>query len=355
MNPRIQMAEKESAAKNISPDWLVRGVLTKVGDLFDRLTGRGWKPSSGLATSELIERLKALLDSEAQEQVPGCRFVPNNIKLKMQWDKFSTDSEDGLKKLETELLAAAVDHINDKRYFTHAPLVIEAKPDYFTSGVRLLVSFDKFADDDREAAVHLSVPGARSTDIDESAPPHQKELTFLATFQADGVDKSKALILQKGIRLSVGRNKENDLSINDASVSKIHASLTVDDKGNLIVADTGSTNGTFVNGERIGYGKAIFVGETGRVRFGVVDVSFKAENIPLPTEQFSFPSESTEGKDVDLNKSSDRSNQNQPEEANVEPAVATQPSVHLDEPPPTEPAISIIPVLDEATGGNTSK
>ena len=92
------MVEKVPAAKGITPDWLVRGVLTKVGDIFDRLTGRGWKPSSTLATSELIEKLKALLDSEVREDTPGCKFVPNNIKLKMQWDKFSTDSEDGPSK-----------------------------------------------------------------------------------------------------------------------------------------------------------------------------------------------------------------------------------------------------------------
>src|SRR5215470_5954306 len=117
------MAENKSPTKGITPDWLVRGILTKIGDTFDRLTGRGWKPSSGLATSELIERLKALLDAEVREDKPGCKFIPHNIKLTMQWDKFSTDSEKDLRKLEAEMLSAVVDHINDKRYFTHAPLM----------------------------------------------------------------------------------------------------------------------------------------------------------------------------------------------------------------------------------------
>src|SRR5215813_3870135 len=83
------MSEKQpSTKKSISPDWLVRGVLTKIGDIFDRLTGRGWKPSSSLATSELIERLKALLDSEAENTEGRGFFIPHNIQLKMQWDKF---------------------------------------------------------------------------------------------------------------------------------------------------------------------------------------------------------------------------------------------------------------------------
>src|SRR5687767_11726595 len=133
----------QAPKKSITPDWLVQGALTKIGDTFDRLTGRRWRPSSSLATSGLIERMKSLLDAEAQPDEEGRKFVPHNIKLKMQWDKFSTDSEDGLRKLEHELLTAAVDHINDQRYYTHAPLKLEVKPDYFTQGVKLFVSFDK--------------------------------------------------------------------------------------------------------------------------------------------------------------------------------------------------------------------
>jgi pSer/pThr/pTyr-binding forkhead associated (FHA) protein len=275
------MADKRSAEKGVSPDWLVQGVLTKLGDIVDRFTGRGWKPSSSLATSELISRMKSLLDAEARDESIGCKFVPNNIKLKMQWNKFSTDSDEGLNKLKNELLAAAVDHINDKRYFTHAPLSLEIKPDYFTPGVRLLVSFDKFEDDEREAEIHVSQD---ATPIDESLAPHKAERTFLASFTTNGVENERTLNLTKGVRLSVGRTKENNLSIDDPSVSKIHASLTVNEEGKLVVADTGSTNGTFVASERISYGKAVIVGDGGSVKFGAVEVIFKPVHIPKPDE-----------------------------------------------------------------------
>jgi pSer/pThr/pTyr-binding forkhead associated (FHA) protein len=285
------MAEKDPPSKGVTADWLVQGVLTKLGDMFDRLTGRGWKPSSTLATSELIEKMKALLDSEARDDATGRKFVPNNIKLKMQWDKFAADSDGGLKKLETEMLAAAVDHINDKRYFTHAPLSIEAKPDYFTSGVRLLVSFDKFEDEDKEAGVHLSVPGSTADKIDDSVAPHRMESSFSAIFTTGGERKERSLTLRKGSRLSVGRTKENDIGLNDPSVSKIHASLAVDDNGTLLVADTGSTNGTFVNGERIAYGKAVPLDESSEVRFGGVEVKFKPHQIPKPADLPVVPTE----------------------------------------------------------------
>jgi len=282
------MADKQAAEKGITPDWLVRGVLTKLGDIFDRVTGRGWRPSSSLATSELIERMKSLLDAEARDEAPGRKFVPNKIRLKMQWDKFSTDSEDGLRKLENELLTAAVDHINDRRYFTHAPLSIEAKADYFTPGVRLLVSFDKFEDEEREAEIVSAHHGMDDAAIHESAPPQSSERTFVATFRVKGEEKNRTLNFKRKTRLSVGRSKENDLAIDDPSVSKIHASLTVNSEDTLVVADTGSTNGTFIGGQRISYGKAVIVGNGGVVRFGAVDVTFKPVHIPKPADGFTL-------------------------------------------------------------------
>ena len=68
--------------------------------------------------------------------------------------------------------------------------------------------------------------------------------------------------------------------IDDPSVSKIHASLVVDADGQLSVADTGSTNGTFINDQRISYGKATRLVEGDRVKFGVVEVVF--EHVPRP-------------------------------------------------------------------------
>ena len=283
----------QTTKKGISADWLVRGVLTKIGDIFDRLTGRGYKPSSSLATSELIERMKFLLDSEAEEE-NGRKFVPHNVKLKMQWDKFSTDSTDSLRALENELLVAAVDHINDKRYYTKAPLHVEAKPDYFTQGVKLFVSFDAFVDDEEDAAIHVSVPGDAKQTVDAVVPAPLIERTVTAQYSFGGNPFQKELKIRQGDRVSVGRTKENNLAIDDPSMSKYHASLALNSEGDLLLADTGSTNGTFVNGTRIAYGKAVKVTERDKIRFGLVDATFKLPPMPVtaaPTEVLSEAAE----------------------------------------------------------------
>src|SRR6185295_20231651 len=82
-------------------------------------------------------------------------------------------------------------------------------------------------------------------------------------------------LIPGGKRLSVGRVADNELALNDASVSKIHAALTMNPQGTLLVADTGSTNGTYINGRRISYGEARQIEDGDVVSFGDVEVRFR--------------------------------------------------------------------------------
>lgn len=282
------MSEKTAETKkSFSLDWLIQGVLTKFGDIFDALTGRRWKPSSSLATSELTEKLKKLLDMEVKDMGGKGKFVPHNLKLKMQWDKFSTDSANALSTLQNELLIAAIDHINDNRYQTYEPINLEVKPDYFTEGVKLIASFDKIGKEEHEVAVNVTVPDIKVGNFAPEPivePSVQKEI-YHFDFITGGKEKSVKLEFAQGTRRSVGRNKQNDLMIDDNSVSKIHATLVFNREDQLQVADTGSTNGTFINGQRISYGKAMTITDNDKVKIGTIDVSIRKEireEIPEP-------------------------------------------------------------------------
>jgi len=78
-----------------------------------------------------------------------------------------------------------------------------------------------------------------------------------------------------GRRLNVGRAADNEVCLNDVSVSKIHAALVMNKEGTLLVADTGSTNGTYINGRRISYGESRQIEEGDVVGFGDVEVRFR--------------------------------------------------------------------------------
>jgi pSer/pThr/pTyr-binding forkhead associated (FHA) protein len=88
----------------------------------------------------------------------------------------------------------------------------------------------------------------------------------------------KRFELEQGRRLSIGRTKANDIAVDHSSVSKMHASIMLNSEGKLVIADTGSTNGTYLNDERIAYGKAIEIFDGDKVKFGMIEV--KIEFIP---------------------------------------------------------------------------
>ena len=260
------------------PERLLRRVLENVGDVVDRKFGRTIEPKSGLTTSQLIERMKKLIDERVREEGRQGHIAPHHFKLKVEWGTHSEAPPEIIQDLEHEILAAAIDHINDHRYRTLAPAKVETEVDIFTTGISVDPTFGEFEDDLRAAdeakrQSKLEVP---------KRSPFEKvpELKLVARITMRGNVREVPLAMKLGgKRMSVGRASDNDLALNDSSVSKIHAAITVNQQGTLLVADTGSTNGTFINGRRISYGEARQIEDGDVVGFGDVEVRFrKSEN-----------------------------------------------------------------------------
>jgi predicted component of type VI protein secretion system len=69
----------------------------------------------------------------------------------------------------------------------------------------------------------------------------------------------------EGDQMTIGRDSTNEIVINDAEVSRRHARLTFQG-GKYVLEDLGSTNGTFVNGQRLAGPRVLKTGEV--VSFG---------------------------------------------------------------------------------------
>lgn len=64
----------------------------------------------------------------------------------------------------------------------------------------------------------------------------------------------------EGEQLTIGRDSSNEVAVNDAEVSRRHARLTFQG-GKYVLEDLGSTNGTFVNGQRLTGPRVLKTGE----------------------------------------------------------------------------------------------
>ena len=259
----------------ILPERLMRRVLEGVGDVVDRKLGRTVDPKTGLTTDQLIARMNRMIDERVRNEPGQGRIAPHHLKLKMEWGTHSETPAEVTRRLETEILAAAIDHINDNRYRTMAPVKIESEVDIFTTGMSVDPTFGEFEAElkqkDLERQLEGVVKGARK----ES----KEELSYSARVTLpDGSREIPLAFVAGGRRLNVGRGTDNDLYLNHTSVSKVHAAVRMDNLGTLIVADTGSTNGTHINGVRIPYGEARPIAEGDVVAFGEVEVRFRKFN-----------------------------------------------------------------------------
>lgn len=72
-----------------------------------------------------------------------------------------------------------------------------------------------------------------------------------------GGPQSGQVVALGGLAVTIGRRSDNDVIVDDPSVSRRHT-LIMDTAGGYVVRDLNSTNGTFVNRERLGDGEHTF-------------------------------------------------------------------------------------------------
>lgn len=273
-----QENEKKREGGGAFVERFLRKLFDQMGATVDRKLGRAdaRDPSSGLTTAQLVSRMKRLIDDRVRvDPKRGGRIAPHHLKLKIEWGKHAEALPEAIKELEAEVLAAAIDHINDARLRTLAPVEVETVVDIFTTGVSVDPTFGEFEEELRreDEAARLAIEG-------KAAPPKQDikttDVPVKARVAAGGATQEVTLRFKPGgRRLSVGRVTDNDLYINHRSVSKIHAALWMNRDGTILVSDTGSTNGTFINGRRINYGETRPLEDGDVLGFGDVEVRLK--------------------------------------------------------------------------------
>jgi pSer/pThr/pTyr-binding forkhead associated (FHA) protein len=89
--------------------------------------------------------------------------------------------------------------------------------------------------------------------------------------------------------VTIGRDAAG-ITLPDASVSRLHATITVDNAGNVSITEAGSTNGTLLDGQLLRKGVSVFAQNGSTVQFGaikgtlVIPVSARAGALPATPE-----------------------------------------------------------------------
>jgi pSer/pThr/pTyr-binding forkhead associated (FHA) protein len=152
---------------------------------------------------------------------------------------------------------------------------IETDVDIFTKGMSVDPTFGEFEEELKQQDLERKLGSEANAARKES----KAEFAFIARVTLpEGSREIPLTFIAGGRRVNVGRGTDNDLYFNHSSVSKVHAAVRMDSSGTLLVADTGSTNGTHINGVRIPYGEARPIAEGDVVAFGEVEVRFRKLN-----------------------------------------------------------------------------
>ena len=111
------------------------------------------------------------------------------------------------------------------------------------------------------------------TSVDEDEEAHELSPAEYLVFP---IRKTERSIIARFY--SVGQTRNNDIVIRDVTVSKFHAFFQDSEDGHgFVLQDARSTNGTFVNDERVpqqGAGEPVSVTTGDVIRFGGVELAF---------------------------------------------------------------------------------
>ena len=118
-------------------------------------------------------------------------------------------------------------------------------------------------------------------------------------------------VVNEGKPITIGRTSESDVELDNPSISREHA-LVEHEKGRDYLTDTGSTNGTWVNGKKISKRTQItdkdeiMVGKFALVAgsVGILDVEKKGRSLSLDDEKLTMVAPSRKDSSPDNKKSS---------------------------------------------------
>lgn len=150
----------------------------------------------------------------------------------------------------------------------------------------LLLWFNRFTDDPSKVRARLGgrpvllyEPPADDTMDEDDDEDHALRTQSGLSVPAIGGGEPMAAVIEKSAdnafkhRVTVGRTSNNDIVLDDSSVSRFHAWFE-DRAGEWVVVDAGSRNGTLVNGKKLAPKASFSLVSGTSLRIGALPLTF---------------------------------------------------------------------------------
>lgn len=232
----------------------LKKVERKLESFFEGLFARGFK--TGVQPVELAKKLIKEMDDHKTMSI-GKVYAPNEYKISLSMQDVKT-----VKPYESALVADLaeylISHARQQKYtLTKTPKIeIEGDENLSLGGMEITSSLTATEEAEKRDQTQIILP----EEIKEGISLGRRAFLILRS-------PSETLtfpILKKTTVL--GRLHTNDVVLEDANISRVHAEIKLEDEGYAIY-DLGSTNGIYVNGKKkkkwvLHDGDTVALGET---------------------------------------------------------------------------------------------
>jgi len=239
-------------------EFFLRRLFERIGGAFDFALRRPMNPQPRTDLSALVPAIERAIEERLRRE-DGQVSAPNLIELRYDFETFSSLTPSRIKFLERELTATVFEYINNRRYRTQAPVSVRITFDVFTTRHSVKARFpDEVVEENKTESV-------------------QPAAGLILRLKGSGLELRTELSGEG--RAGVGRSRDNQMVIDDGTVSNFHAAFTVGSNGVLWLTDLGSSNGTYVNGVRLNSGEKVSVRSGDRLRVGNVELTLSVDGL----------------------------------------------------------------------------
>jgi hypothetical protein len=210
--------------------------------------------SSDVKPVEIASRLRHEMDTRSLTLAQGRTLAPNVFAIQLSEDDFAKARQWG-GTLAEELCDVAIEHAKGQRYTLQGPVRVSFKKDKALKQGHFTVD-----------ATMSKEAGPPKTAAAPAAPARQP------TRLQPVLDLNGQRYALNADSIVLGRASDADIPVDDPGVSRRHIEI-LRDGGSVYAVDLGSTNGSYVNGQRVNGRAELFDGSI--IAMGRTRITFR--------------------------------------------------------------------------------